>query len=193
VVLSVVTIILLIITFIILKNAPLENSYIWPWNAHQAAKALAIWLSVPLVISGINVLIRFPILLNVVVDVVILACIIPKLINFAVGIPNESQQWCIPNRYPGQLPIPPRDPKCLHWKSIITILMWIGSGLTLLVCIIYVVQLLLRAIAISKTKLWKTPLSGFLPRQIDIHFSIRVLRQEEESAEGSGHGPVYLS
>ena len=41
-VISVVTVVLLIATFIILKTAPWGNSYIWPWNAQQATKALAI-------------------------------------------------------------------------------------------------------------------------------------------------------
>ncbi|KDR77662.1 hypothetical protein GALMADRAFT_245788 [Galerina marginata CBS 339.88] len=71
--------------------------------------------------------------------------------------------------------------------------MQIGAGFTLIICIIYVVQLFLRGLAIYRTKLWKRPLSWALPSEIDIHFTMRVRRQEGESAEGSEHGPVYLS
>ena len=82
-------------------------------------------MSAPFVISGISALIKFPILLNVIVDVVLLACIIPRVIDFITGIPNSL--WCQPNTYP----VP--DAKCLHWKSILTILMGIGTGFTLLI------------------------------------------------------------
>ena len=62
---------------------------------------------------------------------------------------------------------------------------------------IYAVQLILRGIAIYRTKLWnrtklrKIQLSSILPKEIDIHFTMKVMKQEEESAEG--RGPVYLS
>ena len=56
---------------------------------------------------------------------------------------------------------------------------------------------MLRGVAIYRTKLWnrtklrKIQLSSILPKEIDIHFTMKVLKQEEESAEG--RGPVYLS
>ena len=84
-------------------------------------------MSAPLVISGISALFNFPILLNVVIDVVLLACIIPRVINFIAAIPNS--QWCQPT-YPGP-PLP--DVKCLHWKLTLTILMGVDSGFTLLI------------------------------------------------------------
>jgi hypothetical protein len=52
VVISTVTIVLLIATYIVLRNAPLGNSYIWPFNAKQASKALAISVCAPICLSA---------------------------------------------------------------------------------------------------------------------------------------------
>jgi len=52
VVISVVTVVLLIATYIILRTAPWGNSYIWPWNARQATKALAIFVCAPILLSA---------------------------------------------------------------------------------------------------------------------------------------------
>ena len=92
-------------------------------------------MSALIVISGINTLIVLPILLNVVADIVLLACIIPRVVHLIVAIPNS--QWCQPySIYPGRgKPSPPLpDPKsCLHWKSVLAILIDISAGFTLLV------------------------------------------------------------
>ena len=90
-------------------------------------------MSAPLVISGINILIILPILLNVVVDIVLLACIIPRVVDLIVAIPNSSSQWCQPYSYPGQPSPPLPDQNCPYWKSILTIVMGISAGFTLLI------------------------------------------------------------
>jgi len=187
-VLSVLTIALLIDTYVIVKNAPL-GYYSNRWQTEQSTKSLAKSMSIPLVVSGISALLNFPILLNVVVEILVLALIIPRVVDLFGGLPKSD--WCRPpTGWPGERPVPAN---CLQWKLVITILMGFIAGFTLVVCIIYAIQLLLRAIAIFKTKLWKTPLSRVLPREITINFSMRVLRQEEESDSVSRHGPVYLS
>ena len=88
-------------------------------------------MSAPIVISGINTLIVLPILLNVVADIVLLACIIPRVVHLIVAIPNS--QWCQPYTYPGQPSNPLPNPDCLHWKPILTVLMGISAGFTLLI------------------------------------------------------------
>ena len=182
-------------------------------------------MSAPIVISGINTFIVLPILLNVVADIVLLAYTIPKVVHLIAAIPNSGSQWCEPWSYPGQpTPLPDPDcPYWKSVMTILTaisagftLLLWYVPFYTnsahhlrifwrashrqsntnqLFISIIFAVQLLLRGVAIYRTKLWKIRLSSILPREIDIHFRMRVLRQEEESAEGSasGRGPVYLS
>lgn len=86
-------------------------------------------MSAPLVISVISALVIFPILLNIVVDVVLLACIIPRAAELIRETPTPY--WCQSYRYPG--PPSPPDQRCLHWKLVLTILMGIGAGFALLI------------------------------------------------------------
>jgi len=180
-VLSILTIPLLITIFVIFENAPVRY-----WTS-GSTQSLAKWMCLPLVISGLSVIFNFPILLNLIMDVEVLTHIIPRVVNLFDELPPSN--LCRWHNYPGEPPIR----QCLHWKLVITILIGISAGFTILVCILYVVQFLLRGIAIFKTKLWTRPLSSVLPREVTISFSMRVLRQEGERAEGPGNGPVYLS
>jgi len=90
-------------------------------------------MSAPIVISGINTVRVLPILLNVVADIVLLACIIPGVVHLIAAIPNSSYQWCKPYSYPGQPSPPLPDPDCPYWKSVMTVLMGISAGFTLLI------------------------------------------------------------
>jgi len=84
----------------------------------------------PIVISGIRGRFDVPILLNVAIDVMLLVCIIPGVVDFITEIPNSNSWWCRRNTYPAP---PVLDAKCLHWKLIVTILMGISAGFTLLI------------------------------------------------------------
>jgi len=48
VVISVVTVALLIATYIILEIRPWRNRYVWPWNARRATEELAIIVCAPI-------------------------------------------------------------------------------------------------------------------------------------------------
>lgn len=84
---------------------------------------------VSLVFSIINVLVNFPILLNIIVDIVLTACIIPRVFSFFDAIPGTGNlDWCQPQRrYPSPEPIPPH-PRCEDWKLIVKIVMGIATG-----------------------------------------------------------------
>jgi hypothetical protein len=80
---------------------------------------------VSLVFSTINVLVVFPILLNLIVDIVLTATVFPCVFILIDAIPNST--WCqIQYGYPrpgDRLP----HPKCEDWKSAVTILMGIAA------------------------------------------------------------------
>jgi len=85
-------------------------------------------MSIPLIVSGISAVHNFPILLNVVVEILVLALIIPRVFDLFVGFPNSN--WCRPS---GWLEEPPVPANCLQWKLVVTILMGFNAGFTLIV------------------------------------------------------------
>ena len=90
-------------------------------------------MSAPLVNSGLSALFIFPILFSIAIDAVLLACVVAIVVEFILQIPNSEGCRQFRYRWPAE-PIPlPLDPKCLHWQSILTVLMVIIAGLTLLI------------------------------------------------------------
>jgi hypothetical protein len=80
---------------------------------------------VSLVFSTINVLVVFPILLNLIVDIVLTATVFPSVFFLIDTLPDSS--WC---QIQHQFPIPGDrlpHPKCKDWKSAVTILMVIAA------------------------------------------------------------------
>jgi len=198
-VLSTLTVALLIANYIIVRHAPFGW---YTWDAQEASKTLAIFLFVSLVFSVINILANFPILLNVIVDVVLAPGIITWVFNLIDGFPDSN--WCSPGRpRPGRpvpMPAPQPHPKCADWKLVVQILMGIAAGLAGIVGVIYLGLLVFRSIAIFRTKFWKRPVAWTFPTgQLSVEVSIKLLKQQSEnvgqSAEASsssGHGPVHL-
>jgi len=191
-ILSTLAIALLIANNVIVRNAPVG----YTWNTPGASRTLMKVMVASLVFSVVNTFVNFPILLNMIVDVVLAAFTIAKVVRLIEAFPNSA--WCQTRyRYPNRDPIYPH-PKCGHWKLVVTILMGIVAGFSIIIAAIYLVQLMLRSIAIYRTKLWKRPLSWTLPTgEVTFQVSLKVLRQEGagqsvESGAGAAHGPVYL-
>jgi hypothetical protein len=198
-VLSTLTVALLIANYIIVRHAPFGW---YTWDAQEASKTLAIFLFVSLVFSVINILANFPILLNIIVDVVLAAGVIQWVVRLLIAFPDSN--WCriqypYPRPgYPTPEPIPPH-PKCEDWKLVVKILTGIAGGFGGIIGVIYVGLLVLRSIAIFRTKFWKRPLAWTFPTgKISLEISLKVLKQESATTgnvgqSGSGvHGPVYL-
>ncbi|KAF8812027.1 hypothetical protein BYT27DRAFT_7160291 [Phlegmacium glaucopus] len=196
-ILSAITVPSLIANYLIIKFAPFG---FYTWGAQNSSKQLAMFMSVSLVFSIINVLVDFPILLNLIVDIVLTASVFPRVFSLLDTLPNSA--WCqiqigYPN--PGEnLP----HPKCKDWKSVVTILMGIAAAFGGIVGVIYVALLVLRSVAILRTKFWKRPLT-FSAGQTSFEISMSSLRQESatteniqdvrQGVEAGGHGPLYLS
>ncbi|KAF8812030.1 hypothetical protein BYT27DRAFT_6430750 [Phlegmacium glaucopus] len=95
-------------------------------------------------------------------------------------------------------------PKCNDWKSAVTILMGIAASFGGIVGLIHVALLVLRSVAILRTKFWKRPLASiFSTGQISLKISMNILSRESattgntqdvgQGAEAGGRGPLYLS
>ncbi|PPQ74467.1 hypothetical protein CVT26_001104 [Gymnopilus dilepis] len=193
-VLSILTLGLLIANIVIIGNAPFTYS---PWWTQEKSKALISVIVPVIVFSVINIFVKLPVLLNIIVDIFLAAFTIAHTVSFIDAFPSQS--WCQERiRYPGPGRDPPH-PKCEHWKFISTILMSITAGLSILIALrhdsaAYLLQLLLRSLAIYRTQSWKIPLSLAFPTgEITFQVTLKVLRQERnEGAEGTSHGPVHL-
>jgi hypothetical protein len=84
---------------------------------------------VSLLFSILNILVNLPTLFNVIVDLLLVACIIPLVTHFIDVFPNN--QWCqIVYRYPGTPKHEPiyLDPKCGDWRLVAKIMMGITAG-----------------------------------------------------------------
>ncbi|KAF8812029.1 hypothetical protein BYT27DRAFT_7183181 [Phlegmacium glaucopus] len=192
-ILSAITVPLLIANYFIIKFAPLG---FYTWGAQDSSKQLAIFMSVSLVFSIINVLVDFPILLNLIVDIVLTACIIPGVFRLLDMSPDSN--WC---RKPVGYPSPYPHPKCKDWKSVVTILTGIAAAFGGIVGVIYEALLVLRSVAILRTKFWKRPLT-FSAGQMSFEISMKFLRRESaatgniqdvgQGVEEGGRGPLYL-
>ena len=84
---------------------------------------------IPLVISGLRVILNFPILLNLIVDIGVLIYTILGVVNLFGELPGSN--WCRRYEHPRGPTMPTSE--CLHWKLVLTILMGISAGLTILV------------------------------------------------------------
>jgi len=199
-ILSVISVGLLIAGCIIAKYAPIGW---YTWLAREASETLAIWIFVSVIFSFINVLVNFPMVLNMVVDVVLASGIIASVVRLFEEFPGSN--WCQIERgwprpgNPNPAPVYPH-PKCEHWKLVVKILMGIAGGFAIIIAAIYLVLLLLRTIVIFRTKFWKSfrPLALSFPTgTISFEISLKLLKPETgQSAEASGsqagHGPLYL-
>ncbi|KAF8804236.1 hypothetical protein BYT27DRAFT_7107867 [Phlegmacium glaucopus] len=198
---SALPVVLLITNHFILKHAPLGYN---TWSAKEATKELGKVMFVSLIFSIINALVNFPILLNMILDVVLTAYIIPGVVHILQALPNSS--WCaIMRQYPwpgnpNPQPIYPH-PKCDIWKLVVTILIGISAGSGIIVSVIYLTLLLLRSIAVFRSKLWKRPLTWTIPSgQLSLEIKLNFLKQEGVTTGNVGqsseadvrHGPVYL-
>ncbi|KAF8812031.1 hypothetical protein BYT27DRAFT_7183188, partial [Phlegmacium glaucopus] len=125
-ILSALTLLLLIANYVILKRvAPIPSPDYRSQRIEYSSKELAKFVLVSLVFSTINVLVDLPILLNLIVDIVLAACLIPRVFLLLDTLPDSY--WCpIPNGYPYPYPYPHQ--KCKDWKSVVTILMGIAAS-----------------------------------------------------------------
>jgi hypothetical protein len=194
VVLSAVTVALLIANYIIFRHAPLRY---YNWDAKDATKKLGTFMFITLVLSVINVFVNLPILLNIIVDIILAAGIIPRVIRL---IRSMSTNWCKRGYIRPGIPAPEPHPKCEDWKLVVKILMGTAAGLGIIVFAIYLGLLILRSIALIRTKFWKRPATWTFPTgQLSFEVSIKLLKQETgnvgqsaEAGPSSGHGPLHL-
>ncbi|KDR77867.1 hypothetical protein GALMADRAFT_209383 [Galerina marginata CBS 339.88] len=178
---SVVTLGLLIANHIIIRHAPFNG---YTWATQDATKGLGKFVFVSVIFSVINLLVNFPILLNVIVDVVLASGIISWVFRLVDAFPNS---WCRdPFPRPG-IPYPEPDPKCQDWTLVVKILTGIAAGLGGILGLVYITLLVLRSVALIRSKFWKRPIAlNFPTGKISLEISLKLLRQEGGSPGNAG-------
>ncbi|KDR77869.1 hypothetical protein GALMADRAFT_224324 [Galerina marginata CBS 339.88] len=193
--LSAVTLGLLLVNHIIVRYAPFTGYY---WNTLEASVALGQLALVSLIFSIINPLVNFPTLLNLIIDIVLAHAIFSSVNRLLNAFPTE---WCR-DRYPNPYPEP--NPKCKDWELAMKVLIAVAAGLGAILGLVYISLLVLRAVAVFRSKFWKRPIAlNFPTGQISLEISLKFLRQEGGATENTmgrsteassppSHGPLHL-
>ncbi|KAL5327567.1 hypothetical protein ACEPPN_005267 [Leptodophora sp. 'Broadleaf-Isolate-01'] len=188
VIFSALTVMLAIASFVMIQVAPFKG-YIY--SAREVLKDLGICTFVALILSIVMIFIQLPIFFSLVIDIVFPILILIYSGNiFGNGWPDAN--WCYEYYREPRIP----NPKCLHMRDIVRILMGVTGGLGFVTGILFLVILLLRVIAISRTKFWKKGVGFGCPTgQYTFSVTLGVMKQgapkfevprTRESAEGSG-------
>ncbi|KAH7327087.1 hypothetical protein BKA65DRAFT_509908 [Rhexocercosporidium sp. MPI-PUGE-AT-0058] len=143
----VLTVMLAIASFVMIQVVPFKG-YIY--NAREVLKDLGICTFVALILSTVMLFIQLPIFFSLIIDIVFPILILVFSGNiFGNGWPDRN--WCYEYYREPRLP----DPQCLYMRDIVKILMGVTGGLGFISGILFIVIMLLRVIAISRTKFWK--------------------------------------
>ncbi|CZR53578.1 uncharacterized protein PAC_03458 [Phialocephala subalpina] len=127
---------------------------------------------------------NFPVILNIVLDFFLPLCIIPWATNMYITWPNDD--WCIKHYYDRKKPPVDMGPACHAMLLAVEILLGIAAGLAFIVGVSHLILLVLRSVALWRTKFWTRPLplANFPTGQVTFEVSIKVLRQERGEVRG---------
>ncbi|KAG4438623.1 hypothetical protein IFR05_005906 [Cadophora sp. M221] len=188
VIFSALTVMLAIASFVMIQVSSFKG-YIY--GAREVLKDLGICAFVALILSIVMTFIQLPIFFSLVIDIVFPILILVYSGNiFGNGWPDAN--WC----YEYYREPRTQDPKCLHMRDIVRILMGVTGGLGFVTGTLFLVILLLRVIAISRTKFWKRGVGFGCPTgQYTFSVTLGVMKQgapkfevsrTRESADRSG-------
>jgi len=110
---------------------------------------IVICVTISSILSTLMIFLQPPITVNLLIDLILTISILISAGNaFRFSIPD--QRWCF-NPYNNQR----FDAQCMKLIQATKILIIIGSGLSFLVGLLYLVLALLRVVGISRTEFWK--------------------------------------
>jgi len=141
---------LLIATIILIQSGP----YYYTYDAVNACRDLAITIGINFIFAIPAIFIDIPIWLNLASNLALsIVAFVFSANIFGRGWPDSSfcRRWAGPPNY-GQLPA---EPKCLEGRSVIMVCMAVAGGVGMLVGLLLLTSLLLRIIAVARTKLWQ--------------------------------------
>ncbi|KAK0113477.1 hypothetical protein ONS95_013734 [Cadophora gregata] len=173
-----------IATFAVIQVASFTG---YTYNARYVLKDLGICTFISLILSMVMIFIELPVFFSLVIDIVFPILILIYSGNiFGYGWPDRN--WCYEYyREPMKT-----DPHCLRMRGTVRILMGVTGGLSFVTGIFLLVILLLRVIAVSRTKFWKKNPGFTCPTgQYTFSVTLGVMKQpkfEVSEAPGASQG-----
>ncbi|KAH7379831.1 hypothetical protein BKA64DRAFT_686446 [Cadophora sp. MPI-SDFR-AT-0126] len=177
---STLVVMVAIASFVVIQVASFNG---YTYNARDGLKDLGICTFISLIISIVMIFIQLPVFCSLIIDIIFPILILVFSGNiFGYGWPDRN--WCYEYyREPMKT-----DPHCVHMRGIVRILMGVTGGLGFVTGILLLVILLLRVIAISRTKFWKKSPGLTLPTgQYTFSVTLGVMKQPKfEVARNAG-------
>lgn len=171
---------LLIAALVLLKVGPFNYTY----SSNDTVRDLAICLFVNTLLTTPTVFIQVPILINIVVNIVMSIVILAfSSVIFGNSWPDSS--FC--RRYEqgpppgyGYTPLP-ELPECQDARTNVRIVMGVAAGCAIMIGILILATLLLRVIALVKTRFWEGKakafgkFGGWKPSGFTVQFTLSIL------------------
>lgn len=186
--LSGITTMILIAAFVIIQVGPFRG---YTYAAQYVVQALGITAFVSLILSTLMIFLQLPIIISFTINLILAILILIYAGNiFGGGWPRSD--WCYD--YYGN---PYGIAQCIHLQVAVMALMGVSSGLGFLVGLFYLVLLLLRIIAVSRSRSWeRTSIFSFVKRtsifpegEYTLQFTLKGLKKAAPKA-GGGDGRV---
>lgn len=172
---------LLIASYVLTSVGPFSYTY----GTTDTARDLAIVLFVNFLLSAPTIFLQFPILLNIATHIAmsVVVFVFSGQI-FGHGWPDSSFCYRYDNS-PGHSWRPlPETWECRKARNVIRIMMGVSAGVGILIGITILATLLLRVVALFRTKFWEgrnfSKFEGFSwkPTGFTVQFTLSVLKQE---------------
>jgi hypothetical protein len=185
---------LLIASYVVLNVAPVQ----FKWGPDEAIRDLAICLFVNFLLSAPTIFIQIPILINMAVHIAMSIVILVFSAGiFGNGWPNSNmcRRWQQPIR-PGPYKPLPETRECTKAKNDIRIMMGVSGGVGIVIGILILATLLLRLVALFRTKFWERRNtnffkgSGWKPSGFTVQFTLSVLPNKRPAAAVKASGAV---
>ncbi|OCK92855.1 uncharacterized protein K441DRAFT_662504 [Cenococcum geophilum 1.58] len=174
---------LLIASYVLIQVGPFQYTYSSP----DRVRDLAICLFVNFILSAPTIFLQIPITINLAVHIAMsIVIFVFSGEIFWNGWPgtNFCRRW---NNYPDYKPLP-ETLECRQARDVVRIMMGISAGFGIIIGLQLLTMLLLRLIAITRTRFWEGKKygnfegSGWQPTGFTVQFTLGVLKQETPGA-----------
>ncbi|RFU26831.1 hypothetical protein B7463_g9504, partial [Scytalidium lignicola] len=168
---------LLITSYVLLQVGP----FVYTYSSEDSIRDLAICLFVNFVLSAPTVFLEIPIIINIAVHIamsIVIFIFSGKL--FGNGWPgaNFCRRW---ENTPGHYRPLPDTPECIEARTTVRLMMGVSAGMGIIVGLLILTMLLLRLVAISRTKFWERKnfaIPSWNPTGFTVQLTLTVLPQE---------------
>lgn len=164
----------------------------YTWQTTYAVLDIDVCILIAFIFITLNIFIQLPIVINILSDLVLsIVILIYATRVLSVGWPRQ-RDWCPSRDRYYDDPGVPADPRCLRFLSVSRILIGVSTGLSYVVGFMFLALLLMRIIAVSKTKFWKRAM-WIAPGEYNYQLTFTISRKGEVGATASASGSSVQS